>query len=36
MLLGTFVVAVLVVITTLGNWLTSQWTTVCGLVKGGC
>jgi len=36
MLLGTFVVAVIVAITTLGGWITAQWQTVCTLVKGGC
>ncbi len=36
MLLGTFVVAVIVVISTIGAWITTQWQTVCNLVKGGC
>jgi Flp pilus assembly pilin Flp len=36
MLLGTFVVAVILVMSTLGSWITAQWQTVCTLVKAGC
>lgn len=36
MLLGGFVVAVIVVMTAVGGWITNQWQTVCTLVKGGC
>ena len=35
-LLGMLVVAVIVVMTTVGSWITTQWQTVCTLVNGGC
>jgi Flp pilus assembly pilin Flp len=36
MLLGGLVVVVIVVMSTIGSWITTQWQTVCSLVNGGC